>query len=42
MIMRQAGGAHKLGWFSWVAAIFGAAVLLLMSVAAAYQLASGW
>jgi hypothetical protein len=42
MIMCQAGGANKLGWFSWAAAICGAVVLLLMTAAAAYQFASGW
>ncbi len=42
MIMRQAGGTNKLGWFSWAAAIFGAFMLLLMSAAAVYQLASDW
>ncbi len=41
-MMRQAGGANKLGWFSWAAAICGAVVLLLMTAAAAYQFASGW
>ncbi len=39
-IMRQAGGANKLGWFSWAAAIFGAVMLLLMGAATIYQLAS--
>jgi hypothetical protein len=42
MIMCQAGGGNKLGWFSWAAAICGAVVLLLMTAAAAYQFASGW
>ena len=42
MIVRQAGGANKLGWFSWAAAIFGAVVLLLMTAAVVYQLVSSW
>ena len=42
MIVRQAGGANKLGWFSWAAAIFGAVALLVMGVAVAYQLMPDW
>jgi hypothetical protein len=41
MIVRQAGGANKLGFFSWAAAIFGAVALLLTGLAVIYQLMFG-
>jgi hypothetical protein len=40
MIVRQAGGGTKLGWFSWAAAIFGACALLFLGFSILYQFAT--
>ncbi len=42
MIVHEAGGGAKLGWFSWAAAIFGVCAILFLGIVALYQFATSW